>query len=116
MKTIFNNKVIKKEIDDFCNICFNKLEISQELLECKQCKKIAHTKCINKWFKFKEECPSCRYSKTFRYNDYDLDSTEYNIYVGNMNIYFKILNYLIISFSLIFFILILIIYKLFFNK
>lgn len=48
-----------------CIICFSKLDIKKEILQCGHC---FHKKCINNWFKKQRTCPICRkyyHKKTF---------------------------------------------------
>lgn len=63
--------LIKKSIVDECGICTMQISITDNLHECKLCKKYCHMNCINKWIRTIKNNPTqdktCIYCNTWRY-------------------------------------------------
>lgn len=47
--------------DKDCAICFEELEVTEDLKQCKQCKKFFHDGCIKAWLIKNKTCPLCRF-------------------------------------------------------
>lgn len=61
--TFFKNKIQKarKDIEGDCVICHEKLDaVAANLTYCKICGNNLHEPCIEKWYKTKSSCPTCR--------------------------------------------------------
>ena len=102
-----------KTIDDeLCSICLNNINEGNILIQCKQCKKGFHQKCINTWKNYKIECPNCRFkipSKDdfdedyFFYNEFDVDNLIFHVNLSyQINTIGQIIDYVIKFFILLF--------------
>ena len=47
-------------LDHNCGVCLCKIKIRDDLFECRECRKYAHSKCINKWFQKSKSCIYCK--------------------------------------------------------
>lgn len=95
---------LKKSIklNNTCSICLDDGKQSIIIYECNQCKKQFHKKCIEKWLKYKNECPNCRYSNfdiddeliraVLYYNEFAWHNFEYHY---NMSQFFHMIAFLV---------------------
>ena len=56
---IASEKVSENIIGESCCICISKFEIDENITKL-GCNHVLHTKCIEEWVKYKQECPTCR--------------------------------------------------------
>ena len=71
---------------ELCSICLEEVTISKKeykVSKCDNCNKYFHKKCLEEWFKTKEECPLCRH----KYDNIELIPLLKNLYqrynIGN---------------------------------
>lgn len=65
-KLIENKKIIFYENHhdtDFCSICLDTFKITEpniKTIQLNKCKHIFHSKCLQKWIDYNDNCPLCR--------------------------------------------------------
>ena len=55
-KNILKTKILQKDHDDNCSICFEAIKIQTTVYDLK-CKHLFHTKCLDEWKNHKNTCP-----------------------------------------------------------
>jgi len=101
--SIFTEKKRVKSRDS-CIICFEMLKPMKDnslldcktFLECNQCKKQFHSKCIDNWNKNRKKCPHCRFEEIeenlsnleIHYYQHPYDDNNFLMYYHFFPVYF----------------------------
>ena len=60
------------KIKNVCSICLDDNIKNDTVYQCNQCNYQFHAECLEKWIKYKMECPNCRFNNDIFEVDFDM--------------------------------------------
>jgi len=60
------------KIKNVCSICLDDNININKVYQCNQCKYQFHEECLERWIKYKMECPNCRFNDEIFEVDFDM--------------------------------------------